>query len=1585
MITFTVSAVSASTNSIDSAILFGALGARADLDRLRDVALTLPEVNGEPVLDLSRLGETNVTVGDDDQGPITAVSFIEVEGPEGDAFTVARISRQFVTDDLLLRLRDGRLLDFAEAPGASFRARETEVAQTTFVVVEDAPGGTPVAADDAFTTEDGVTLSIGAPGVLANDSDPDGDALQVIANTDPTNGQLNFIREAGNFSYTPNAGFVGVDSFTYTISDGVETDEATVTITVTNAAPTANDDAFTTEDGTTLSIAAPSLLQNDTDPDEGDTLRLISSTEPTNGRLNFIGETGNFSYTPNAGFVGVDSFTYTISDGAATDEATVTITVTNAAPTANDDAFTTEDGTTLSIAAPGLLQNDSDPDGDALQVIANTDPTNGRLNFIREAGNFSYTPNAGFVGVDSFTYTISDGAATDEATVTITVRNDAPQAEPDSYTLRPDTVLVVAAAQGVLANDTDPDGDPLSVAGFEDAANGVVEMAPDGGFTYTPDPGFVGAESLTYQVTDGFNTVEGRYTISVVNARPVANADAFSTPFNTTLSLEASAGVLANDVDGDGDALQVVDFDPSSLGILDIAQDGALTFIPTAGATGVETLGYTVSDGFQTSVGALTITVGDNGAPIATDDAYVVFEDSVLTISPLNGVLSNDSDPDGDPLSAALLSGPSNGMLTLDSNGAFRYSPAPDFNGVDRFTYEVRDGNGGVDQGAVEIDVFSLNDAPVAVDDAAETDFQTPVVIDVLANDTDVDNPAGDLSVTNVFIDTGRFGFVTGNDDGTLTFTPRDDFAGVATFDYEVSDGDREAEGEVTVTVGAPGARTITVSSLNIVEGDEDVATGVVTFTRSGDLRPRDVLVGQTRNGTAVEGQDFGSLFFQRAFEPGQSEVAIAVEVFGDENVEGFEQFFIDFNVDSLFGGVSVEAAAAPGDSPSDFTAPVGIIDDDFAISVDSPSASESAGSITFTITRRGDLPADSFGVELVEGTADSPEDFLGDGLFLPIQFAEGQELATFTVQLVDDRPQEDDETFFLRLFDDVEIVAQGTGTILNDDPPNTGAPVAVDDRFVAPLNRADIRLDALANDSDPDGDAFRIDRVTQPANGTVAVGADGALLFTPASAGTASFTYTLSDGELGSNAATVTVDVVDTGATPFFVTDVTVTEGDAGETTQAVFTVFRNGDASEESETLFVQVVDGSATAPDDYSDGLFLPFTFAPGQIQTTVTILVNGDDVFEDDETFFLELREARDATVLATGRATILNDDDRPNAPPTATDDVVEVGEDDPAAVVVNVLANDSDLEGGVLRVVQAFDATGREIVVGAPSALPEGGVVTIGENGDVTFDPAGDFEALGFNPQPEPPAALARLRYVAADVEGATDDATLTIGVRGVNDGPVARDDGPFAATEGAATGPLDLLANDIDPEGDALAIVGSDAFTALGGRVILAADGQSVSVDYAEVDLADLGEGEARADRFEYTVSDGRAVDAGAVSLLLTGKPDEGGLNAVVGSDASERLIGTDAADLIQSLGGRLDIVAGGDGLDVFDFSNSTANGIRETRQITDYVVGESIDIGAAEIASFRESLDRVFLYLDGDRDVIVVGGVADFEALTII
>ena len=298
---------------------------------------------------------------------------------------------------------------------------------TATVSVAVAPvNDSPVAVDDSATTPQDTEVVIP---VLANDTDVDLDPLSIQSVGTASHGTVTIGGSTVTVTYAPDAGYVGADSFAYTASDGNGgTDTATVNVDVTrkNEAPVALDDAHVIDEDLDLLVEAPGVLLNDTDGDS-DPLTAILVAGPTDGTLT-LNPDGSFTYTPDLNFNGTDSFTYRADDDIdQSDVATVALTINpvNDAPLAVDDSAATDQDMEKTI---DVLANDIDVDSTTLSVTGASDPSNGTA-VINADNTITYTPNQGFDGVDTFTYTVSDGSESDTGTVSV----DVTQAGPAMY------------------------------------------------------------------------------------------------------------------------------------------------------------------------------------------------------------------------------------------------------------------------------------------------------------------------------------------------------------------------------------------------------------------------------------------------------------------------------------------------------------------------------------------------------------------------------------------------------------------------------------------------------------------------------------------------------------------------------------------------------------------------------------------------------------------------------------------------------------------------------------------------------------------------------------------------------------------------------------------------------------------------------------------------------------------------------------------------------------------------------------------------------------------------------------------------
>ena len=640
----------------------------------------------------------------------------------------------------------------------------------------------PVSVDDTFTVEEDALLWPPVPGVLANDTDINGDSLLAFPSSTTSDGALALFPN-GSFVYQPDPDWFGTDTFNYVASDGTSLSApATVTITVTpvNDPPVAVEDTATCAEDTSATV---NVLDNDYDI-EGDTLTASLTVEPSNGDVT-LDTSGTAVYTPDPDYNGVDMFWYVAFDGQDySDPATVTVTVTpvNDPPVASDVATSCAEDTSATV---NVLDNDYDADGDSLTASLTVNPSNGAVT-LDTSGTAIYTPNPNWFGIDTFNYMAYDGQAySNQATVTVTVTpvNDPPVASDVTTSCAEDTFAI----ENVLDYVTDIENDPLTAEKVTDPSNGTATVAPSGEMTYTPDPDWFGIDSFTYRAHDGedySNVATVTITVTWVNDPPVASDE-------TTMCAEdtsATVDVLANATDVDGIfPLTAEMVTGAANGTVTVPADGMAVYTPDPDWFGTDTFTYRAYDSMDYSnVAVVTVVVTPvNDAPVSVEDTYTVEEDGMLIV-PASGVLGNDTDIENDPLTADLVSGVSSGTLVFSEQGSLVYTPNADFYGTDIFFYRAYDGDLYSQNATVTITVTPVNDVPVSADDTATCAEDTFATFNVLDNDFDADPM--DILTAQVWSSPDH-GTVTVAPSGEATYTPDPDWHGNDTFVYRAYDG----------------------------------------------------------------------------------------------------------------------------------------------------------------------------------------------------------------------------------------------------------------------------------------------------------------------------------------------------------------------------------------------------------------------------------------------------------------------------------------------------------------------------------------------------------------------------------------------------------------------------------------------------------------------------------------------------------------------------------------------------------------------------------------------------------------------------
>ncbi|MDG2997272.1 tandem-95 repeat protein, partial [Vibrio parahaemolyticus] len=548
-------------------------------------------------------------------------------------------------------------------------------------------------------------------------------------------------------------------------------------------------------------------------------------------------ENGIATISPTADWNGSETLTFTATDPSGESiSQTVNFTVAPVADIVADTATVVEDTPTIIK----VLGNDTfEGDGKVVSLDANNGPANGSVS-VNPDGSVTYTPNDNYVGKDTFTYVVTSGGVSESTTVEVNVTpvNDAPVAKDDIATTQEDTAVTI----DVLPNDTDVDGDKLSIESVSvPKEQGTVEVV-DGKLVFTPAENFNGDAEITYTVTDGALTDQAtvKVTVNAVNDTPVVESNIADqtlaedfTPY--TIDLNTAFSDVDN-VDGE------LTFSVSGNSNIQVAiVNGIATITPTADWNGSETLTFTATDPSGESVSQpVNFTVAPV-ADIVADKATVV-EDTPTIIK----VLGNDTfEGDGKVVSLDANNGPANGTVSVNPDGSVTYTPNDNYVGKDTFTYVVT--SGGVSEStAVEVNVTPVNDAPVAKDDIATTQEDTAVTIDVLSNDTDVDGDKLSIQSATVPEAQGKVEIV----DGKLVFTPAENFNGHAEITYTVTDGQLTDEAKVTVTVNPVNdAPTIKVDAVeSITEDAVNTDTVVATLTVRDTDTPEDQLTVSLEN-----------------------------------------------------------------------------------------------------------------------------------------------------------------------------------------------------------------------------------------------------------------------------------------------------------------------------------------------------------------------------------------------------------------------------------------------------------------------------------------------------------------------------------------------------------------------------------------------------------------------------------------------------------------------------------------------------------------------------------------------------------------
>jgi len=352
----------------------------------------------------------------------------------------------------------------------------------------------------------------------------------------------------------------------------------------------------------------------------------------------------------------------------------------------------------------------------------------------------------------------------------------------------------ISRASAILGNDIDVDTDSLQVSLLSPPNNGKLQLQSDGSFTYIPNVNFEGSDSFEYKVTDGEFEDSGKVFITVdpgPNDLPIVTGEEYQANEDTPLIIDVGSGVLENDYDPDGVEITAVIASSPENGTVELSNDGSFTYSPDENFYGKDQFTYHVADAFGQAPPAFVVinVIQVNDAPTANDDHYLTAPGTELGVN-VQGLLTNDIDPDGDTLQSEILTEPESGTINFEGNGNFTYVPIPEFSGQVSFTYRVTDGEFFSAPAKVTIDI---NASPVAkvnryvvYEDSA---LSKTAEFGVIARSSDLEGDPLSASL----VQAPTHGSLSLLPDGSFTYTPDVDFSGLDLFTYSVSDGYQES------------------------------------------------------------------------------------------------------------------------------------------------------------------------------------------------------------------------------------------------------------------------------------------------------------------------------------------------------------------------------------------------------------------------------------------------------------------------------------------------------------------------------------------------------------------------------------------------------------------------------------------------------------------------------------------------------------------------------------------------------------------------------------------------------------------------
>jgi large repetitive protein len=1247
---------------------------------------------------------------------------------------------------------------------------------SVFVAVNGAPNAEDDlsdAAEDTFRTGN----------VSLNDSDPNGDLLTFSIVSGPSNGVFT-LSPSGEFTYMPNPEYVGFDYVTYRACDPSGLcDQAIIEFGMyfVNDLPIANDDLFyVATNGSRNGSVATNDIEYDNEPNFWTIV-----TPPANAAAFNLTSNGNFSFTPAAGFQGTTSFTYLACDpcGACDVGVCTFIVQPNSPPNAVNDSHFTQLNLTLDL---NVGQNDTDPNGNPLTYSVLVGAQNGTFT-MNPNGTYSYTPNSMWWGFEYITYQACDMfGACDQAILEIEVVfvNILPVGEGETFTMQEDGVL----SGYVGANDYDPNIEPIlwPLANGPDFGGFAWDVYA-GTFTYSPDADFNGTEQIVYLVCDECGAcVPAVLTIIVepVNDPPyVENEEA------NVLEDQLLSGDLSwNDYEPDNEAMVYSVVTPPASGQFILNSAGAYTYQPALNFFGTQTIAYSVCDpSGACTQGTLVITVQPvNDNPVASDDAFTVLEDQVLSA---NASL-NDSDAETAALIYAIVDAPDFGTVVMQANGQFVYTPNANYFGSDMIVYHATDASGASDVATIVITVSAVNDAPIVLGETVNGTEDNAVTGSVAGNDSDVET--SNLSFTVL---TGpASGTIVLQPNGTFTFTPAANFFGTVQVVYRATDaGGLFGTATLVINIAGVNDSPVAVQDTFTISEDGTASGTVATNDTDADGQPLTFSFGSAVNGVLTASANGSFTFVPSAQFFGTVTIpysvcdnaglctssTLIIQVTSVNDTPLAQNDVLTGNEDQLLSGsvATNDSDIEPGDLSYQLTGTVsnGVINmtsngqvvfqpapNYFGTQVVSYSVCDQQGAcntatLTLTVQSVNDVPSvlnDAFTVQedqsLTANVSLNDSDIESSALIYSViqNTAVGNLSLQPTGAFTYAPPANFNgvQTFVYRACDAANACVNATVTItvvsVNDAP-------VVQSEQTGMLMNTTLNDNVSLNDNDADGEAL-VYTFTSPSTGVFAGQSSGAFSFTPAAnqLGTVLIPYQACDASNACANGTLTISISLVNSGPVVSDDSFVMNEDASFTGS-----YAENDEDADGHTIAYTLLTSPEVGQFDFSSNGTFTYT-PPANYFGTITFTVNGCDLFNacDQSQVTIEVISVNDA--------------------PTASNRVLNLLEDETDSINLATGVNDADDE--------SLDYTLLTPAVHGTATLTESGVLVY--TPDVNF--FGDETLI----------------YEVCDPHGACVNAELIISVQFINDFPVAYDDAVTTYANHSVSG--NLFTNDVelDPE-----------------------------------------------------------------------------------------------------------------------------------------------------------------------------------------